>query len=104
MRWNESPFLLSVTVGPVDCSADLMRSGERPGFAWRSSAAAAAAWGDACDVPRNVEAPPPRPAAVIGAPGASRSTLLLLFEKQGTWSARVVASVQPKEMVPASLS
>jgi hypothetical protein len=77
-----------------------MASGERPGFAESMRAAAAAAWGEAWEVPRNVEAEPPTPAEVMGAPGASTSTLLELFEKQATSSRREVASTQPKETVP----
>src|SRR5262249_35710103 len=67
-------------------------------------AAAAAAWGEAWEVPRKVEVPPPMPDEVMGAPGARSSTLLELFEKQATSSRLVVASVHPKVTVPPSLS
>ena len=40
----------------------------------------------------------------MGAPGATTSTALELFEKHVTWSARVVPSVQPKVTVPVSPS
>src|SRR5438876_407732 len=102
MRRNWRPFFGSVTVTPVFLRAASIWSGLRPGWAWSRRAAVAAATGQACDVPRKVERPPPIPAEVTGAPGASTSTLLSEFEKQVTRSAAVVASVQPKEMVPES--
>ena len=66
------------------------------------AAGLAAATGQACDVPRKVDRPPPRPAEVTGAPGASTFTWLSLFEKHVTRSGAVVASVQPKVTVPTS--
>src|SRR5262245_33199396 len=39
--------------------------------------------------------PPASPSDVVGAPGANRSVTESLFEKQVTWSAAVVTSVQP---------
>jgi hypothetical protein len=47
-----------------------------------------------------VDVPPPRPAAVIAAPGATMSTLVPLLEKHVTSSVAVVASVQPKDTEP----
>src|SRR6266545_4577391 len=102
MRRKDSPFLGSVTVTPVFLRAASSASGLRPGWAESMRAATPAATGQAWDVPTKVDTPPPMPAEVTGAPGASTSTWLSLFEKQGMRSAGVVASVHPKEMVPAS--
>src|SRR3982074_2438757 len=102
MRRKDSPFFGSVAVTPRFLGAPPSASGLSPGGASSIRAATPAATGQACDVPTKVDTPPPMPAEVTGAPGASTSTLLSLFEKQGMGSAAVVASVHPKEMVPAS--
>jgi len=52
-----------------------------------------------------VVVPPPSSEDVIGAPGATRSVVVLLLEKQVTWSAAVVRSVQPwTVLAPTSAS
>src|SRR5437667_9657326 len=80
MRRKDNPFLASMTVTPVFLRAASSASGLRPGWAESIRAATPAATGQACDVPTKVDTPPPMPAEVTGAPGASTSTLLSLFE------------------------
>ena len=55
--------------------------GDNSGLHWRSRAAVAAACGEACDVPEKAALPPPMPAEVITAPGATMSTRDVLLEK-----------------------
>src|SRR5687767_4587420 len=78
IRRRVRPFLRSVTGTPVFWSAVTMALGVRPGFTCRSTAAAPATCGVACDVPPSVRVPPPGPDEVDSAPGASSSTRGLL--------------------------
>jgi hypothetical protein len=83
-RGKLSPFFASVRwVGEVS-SAVSSWSGVRPGCASSRAAPHAAAIGDDCEVPRNVEVPPVIPVDVMGAPGATTSVDALLLLKHVT--------------------
>ena len=94
MRGVVIPLRGSVMGAPVLFKRLWIASGLREGSCWRRRAVAPATWGEAWEVPRYVEMPPPRPVEVMSAPGASRSSADPPFEKQVTRSAAVCASVQ----------
>src|SRR5689334_22155570 len=91
---NDRLFLESVTCMPVCFSTDLIWSGDSAGLHCFRTAPIPAAAGVACDVPENVDFPPPRPSETITDPGASTSTLELLLLKHVILLAVVVASKQ----------
>src|SRR5205823_9100253 len=91
-RGNTSPLRRSVMrVGDPSSAVSIWLGVSAP-FRSRRSAEQAAAKGDACDVPKNVDVPPPSPVDVMGAPGASRSSAASLLVKHVILSAAVVLS------------
>src|SRR5207248_3749899 len=78
---------------PLCLRIDSISSAVADGLTPRSTAAAPAACGDACDVPAYVDRRPPRPSDVIQMPGASRSSVAFELLKQAILSAAVAGAL-----------
>jgi hypothetical protein len=93
----------SVTGSPVVLRIFRICVGVSAGLHSRSSALTPATAGAACDVPRNIDEPVPRPVEVICEPGASKSKRLVAVDvKHAIVFELVIASEHAGQRLPPS--
>ena len=85
-----------VTAAAVASSADFTDAGDKLGDRWRKSAATAAAWGAAAEVPKKRQGPHGGGKKVFTPPSVAATSGLLITSGEGSGGAGVVPDTGPK--------